>query len=344
VALTAPRVSPMAQATQVVGITAVTVTYGRPAVKERQIWGELVPWGEVWRTGANEATQITFSHDAKVEGKPLSAGTYALFALPEKGILIYNKDNPGAAGVAHEAKKYRQDIRFIPYGKSAEGRFRITDIGLSSGTVRFSLAGIPGDFSLSVPGEHTVSNAAAATALSVLLLEKENGILTESDIAGIRRGLKIFRGSKRRSEIIGEAGGILFLDDYAHHPTAIHTTLKGYREFFPGKRIVVDFMSHTYSRTKELLPEFGVSFSSADEVILHKIYASAREKNDKSITGKDLYQEVAKHHRDVHYIHNLEEAIPFLKGILRPGDLFVTMGAGDNWKIGSTLFDMLQTD
>jgi UDP-N-acetylmuramate--alanine ligase len=267
-----------------------------------------------------------------------------VLSLPQKGVLIYNEDNPGAADIARQAGMSRTDIRYVPYGKTAEGRFRITNTRLSAGEIRFSLAGIPEDFSLAVPGEHTVSNTAGAIALSVILLEKEQNTLAESDIVRIQEGCKAFRGSKRRSEILGQAGGILFLDDYAHHPTAVNTTLAGYRDFFPGRRIVADFMSHTYSRTKELLQEFGTAFSSADEVVLHKIYASAREKNDRSITGKDLYVEVAKHHNHVYYKHTLEEAVPFLKEILRPGDLFVTMGAGDNWKIGRQLYDLFQDD
>ena len=90
---TAPRASSPAQAAQVVGITEVNVTYGRPAVKGRQVWGELVPWGEVWRTGANNATTITFTDDVTVEGQDLAAGTYGLFTVPGKKqwTVIFNR-------------------------------------------------------------------------------------------------------------------------------------------------------------------------------------------------------------------------------------------------------------
>ncbi|MBN2444475.1 MAG: UDP-N-acetylmuramate--L-alanine ligase [Spirochaetales bacterium] len=260
-------------------------------------------------------------------------------ALPEKGVFIYNADDRGAVAVLEKVKSARKDIVCIPYGKNAHGRFRVKNIELSPGEIRFSLEGFDKAFSLSVPGEHTILNSTAAIALCIILLEKEHGSVQEKDIRGIQEGLKNFRGSKRRSEILGEAGGILFMDDYAHHPTAVAATLKGYREFFPGKRIIVDFMSHTYSRTKELLREFGEAFSSADEVILHKIYASAREQGEHHITGKDLYHEVAKHHSHVHYFEEIMDALPYLKEVLTPGDLFVTMGAGDNWKIGRSLYD-----
>ena len=127
------------------------------------------------------------------------------------------------------------------------------------------------------------------------------------------------------------------MDDYAHHPTAIEKTLAGIRRFYPGRRLVVDFMSHTYSRTQALLLEFGRCFGSADLVILHRIYASAREKNEGGITGQDLLGEVARHHAETSYFEDPMEAAPFLSGELKPGDLFITMGAGDNWKLGREL-------
>jgi UDP-N-acetylmuramate--alanine ligase len=99
----------------------------------------------------------------------------------------------------------------------------------------------------------------------------------------------------------------------------------------------VDFMSHTYSRTQALLPEFGRCFGPADLVILHRIYASAREGSDGGITGRDLFGEVARNHAEASYYEDPMEAVPFLAGELKPGDLFITMGAGDNWKLGREL-------
>jgi len=149
--------------------------------------------------------------------------------------------------------------------------------------------------------------------------------------------LRGFTGSRRRSEVVGEADGVLFVDDYAHHPTAIAKTLEGLRSFFPGRRLIVDFMSHTYSRTRALLGEFGRCFEAADLVILHRIYASARETNEGGIRGQDLFNEVRQNHPDVRYIEEPSTAASELAGELRQGDLFITMGAGDNWKIGQEL-------
>ncbi|MBN2536010.1 MAG: UDP-N-acetylmuramate--L-alanine ligase [Spirochaetales bacterium] len=266
---------------------------------------------------------------------------YAL-SLPEKGTLIYNADNDGTIQVIEKVKKTREDIQFIPYGKHGQGPFQITAIHSSAGEIRFCLKEFDEEFILHIPGEHNVLNASAAIALSMVLLKKEKGEIKKDHILAIKKGLENFRGSRRRSEIIGETGGILFVDDYAHHPTAIAETLKGYREFFPDRMIIVDFMSHTYSRTKALLHEFGSCFSHADEVILHAIYASAREKENQSIRDKDLYEEVKKNHGNVLYFHDVMEAVPYLKGVLRPGILFVTMGAGDNWKLGRYVYNMLR--
>jgi UDP-N-acetylmuramate--alanine ligase len=181
-----------------------------------------------------------------------------------------------------------------------------------------------------------VLNAAAALALCGELWKAEKpGI--PPDWRGASRALASFTGSRRRSEVVGEAGGVLFMDDYAHHPTAIEKTLAGLRSFHPDRRLVVDFMSHTYSRTQALLPEFGACFAPADLVILHRIYASAREANTGGITGADLYREVARHHRHVRYFEDPADAVAPLAEELAAGDLFITMGAGDNWKIGREL-------
>ena len=148
------------------------------------------------------------------------------------------------------------------------------------------LRGFPGELRLRVPGEHNACNAAAALALTASLVRAEYGSGREERMQSAMRALEEFGGSKRRSEILGEAGGILFMDDYGHHPTAIRTTLRGLKEFYPRRRLAVSFMSHTYSRTASLLDEFASSLDDADMVVLHKVYASAREEYRGGVTGK----------------------------------------------------------
>ncbi|HPM73479.1 MAG TPA: cyanophycin synthetase, partial [Spirochaetales bacterium] len=135
-----------------------------------------------------------------------------------------------------------------------------------------------------------------------------------------------------------------FMDDYGHHPTAIRSTLAGLREFYPERRLVVDFMSHTCSRTRALLDEFASSFADADLLVLHRIYPSAREAPDPETTGRLLYERTVSatalaDRPSRQYYEDPLDALSFLSGELRPGDLFVTMGAGDNWKLGRALYE-----
>jgi UDP-N-acetylmuramate--alanine ligase len=157
----------------------------------------------------------------------------------------------------------------------------------------------------------------------------------------LREALEGFRWTRRRSEVVGEAGGVLFVDDYGHHPTEIAATLAAYREFYPGRRIVVDFMSHTYSRTQKLLVELAGCFGAADIVVLHRIYASAREQNPGGVSGATLYEETRRRHPAVLYYDDPAEAVEPLAALLTKGDLFVTMGAGDNWKVGRALLERM---
>lgn len=156
-----------------------------------------------------------------------------------------------------------------------------------------------------------------------------------------RENLASFRGTRRRSEIVGEACGILVMDDYAHHPTAVRTTLEGYRDFFPGRRIVVDFMSHTYSRSAALIDQFAQAFHAADMLILNDIYPSAREHYTGGMDSQAFARRIGEYHPAVHHIADFSDTVAFLLKNLKAGDLLVTMGAGDNFRIGRQVLDRL---
>ena len=269
--------------------------------------------------------------------------------LPKNGDLIYCADDKGAVETVDIASKKRPDINLIPYGTKATGEFKITLGGVAKDCQEFDLD-LFGKMYLSVPGVHEVLDGTAAVALVCQLL-REDGKNPLDYKDKIINGLKSFTGGKRRSEIIGKTttnsgNSVIVIDDYAHHPTAIKTTLDGYRKFYKNRKIIVDFMSHTYSRTLSLLKEFASSFESADTVILHKIYASARENiSDFNITGKTLFEETKKYSDNVHYFEEILDAKDFvLQELEKPlspdypdGYLFVTMGAGDNWKLGKAI-------
>lgn len=266
---------------------------------------------------------------------------YAL-RLSRAGRLIYCADDPGARAVADEARGRRPDLRLIPYGRNARGRFAVTHEQTAPGEYHFSLSGIHGSFALRVPGAHNVLNAAAAVAWAATTMEEEGARTDDAAADRIAEGLAAFRGSRRRSEVVGEAGGILFMDDYAHHPTAIRTTIAGLRAFYGKRRIVADFMPHTFSRTRRFLAEFASCFGDADELVLHDIYASAREHDPGDVSGRDLYRRAAAEHPYVVYFPKPLDAWDWCVEHLRPGDLFVTLGAGDNWRLGRRLYDTLR--
>jgi UDP-N-acetylmuramate--alanine ligase len=269
----------------------------------------------------------------------LEAFTAYGLCLPPGGQLLYHCDDRGAAEVARRVRGKRQDVQLIPYGEAAGGELKVLQVRELEGEVRFALAGFDGELAVHVPGRHSAFNAAAAAGLGLGLLRAEHGAVRPDDLLSIRQALGGFRGSRRRCELVGEARGVLFVDDYAHHPTEISATLAGLKSFYPSRRVVADFMPHTYSRTRALLAEFGSCFAAADAVVLHRIYASAREQADPSFDGRRLFEEVQRHRAEVYYFDAPEDAAGFLQGYLRPGDLFVTMGAGDNWKLGRTLYE-----
>jgi UDP-N-acetylmuramate--alanine ligase len=265
--------------------------------------------------------------------------------LPDGGSLVYCADDDGACELARRLSRERGDLSLVPYGFEAEGAYRIHGYRRESGVHRFLLgSGAEGEsrskasaeLELRIPGKHSVLNAAAAVAATDLIELQLGTAASEDGAGGVRRALAGFSGSKRRSEILGEAGGVIFADDYGHHPREVRGTIEGFREFYPDRRLIVDFMSHTYTRTAAFLDDFADAFASADEVILHKIYASAREAAG-SVDGRTLFEKVKERHPNAGYFHEVMDAEPYLAGHLSEGDLFLTMGAGDNWRLSEAL-------
>jgi len=265
--------------------------------------------------------------------------------LPPGSELIYCADDSGASEVALALKNEKPEIILVPYGFTADGEYKVEMFEVRGERIIMRLNGFPGELKLRIPGRHTALNAAAAIALCSLLVKNEfgnsnNDGWNDERRNGLRNALEDFCGSRRRSEILGEANGILFMDDYGHHPTAIKTTLEGLKEFYPERRLVLSFMSHTYTRTAMLFDNFVSSFGKADIVLLHKIYASAREIYDGRVSGFSLYEKTRETRKEnVFYSDDPMEGFELMKGMLGQGDLFVTMGAGDNWKLGKELFN-----
>ena len=273
--------------------------------------------------------------------------------LPQDGQVIYCADDKGACEAVEIALQKRNDVIAVPYGVNATGDYKLKLGRVEKGVHYFDVASL-GECAVCVPGDHNVRNACAALALVCELL-KTDGKNPLDYIKELKNGLKNFAGGKRRSEIVGRAKtpvgqDVIFIDDYGHHPTAIKTTLAGFKEFYKGHKIIVDFMSHTYTRTAALLEEFASSFDSADKVIINKIYGSAREDSSAAkVTGEILAEHAKKYHKDVLYAGEFDEAAELgLKMLSEPsggeypdGYVFVTMGAGDNWKVGKSILEKL---
>jgi UDP-N-acetylmuramate--alanine ligase len=180
---------------------------------------------------------------------------------------------------------------------------------------------------LALPGLHNVRNALAALATAALL---------GADMAGAAAALASFRGSARRFELKGEAGGVTVIDDYGHHPSEVRATLAAARMRHPGRRIVAYLQPHTFSRTTALLDEWPDACAGADVLLVGDIYA-AREQGDPAALAHALAQRIAAAGVDARHSGDVDASAAALIGLARPGDVVITLGAGDGDRVGMEL-------
>ena len=182
------------------------------------------------------------------------------------------------------------------------------------------------EFEIKLFGDHNVLNVLAAIII---------GLKAGINLDQTKEILKRFSGAQRRFEVL-EKNGVIFIDDYGHHPSEIKTTLKAVRTRYPKNQIWCVFQPHMASRTKAFLNEFAQSFSEVNLVIFADIFASAREKS-LMITSKDLTEETKKYQTQAIYGGSLEDITDYLKNNLKPEMVLVTMGAGDVYKVRDRL-------
>lgn len=223
----------------------------------------------------------------------------------------------------------------ITFGISSEADYTARHIELGDRKVSFELThrGSPlGTIELSVPGIHNVYNA-MATVITCL----EAGLPFQD----IKESIKLFRGAKRRFQVLGEANDILVIDDYAHHPTEIQATISAAKA--TGKRIIAVFQPQRYTRTFFLFEQFSKAFPEADEVIITDIYSPAGEQQIEGVSSGKLVELIRRNsHAKAEYIPTKEEVLETLINRVRPGDLVITMGAGDIWKVADALAKSLK--
>jgi UDP-N-acetylmuramate--alanine ligase len=183
-----------------------------------------------------------------------------------------------------------------------------------------------------MPGRHNVLNALAAVAVAREL---------ELPFGNIAEGFQDFGGVQRRFQIKHDAGGIMVVDDYGHHPAEIKATLAAARSGWE-RRLIVVFQPHRYSRTRALFDEFVTAFYQADQVVVMDVYAAGEE----PIAGADgqrLAEGIASHgHRDTRFIGERDAVVGHLLAVVQPGDIVITLGAGSVWQVGEQLVRQLR--
>lgn len=226
--------------------------------------------------------------------------------------------------------------RTLTYGLTPQAQIRAVDITSDHFNSSFTVLRDGeklGDIQLQTPGEHNVKNALAAVTV---------GLELDIDFEQIKSGLERFKGVFRRFQLKTDINDIVVIDDYAHHPTEVQATLDAARKGWKDRRIIAVFQPHLYSRTQELYEEFGLSFFDAEVSVITDVYPS-REDPIEGVNGK-LIADAAKEygHQKVHYVQDKVELPERLEGITKPGDVVITMGAGDIYKYGEEFVERLE--
>ena len=251
---------------------------------------------------------------------------FVLFAnrVPFYGAVVACLDDPGVGAILPRVEK-----RLVTYGESPQAHLRAREIRLEASGTRFDVwdseQGKLGEVRLPLPGRHNVANALAAIAVGRELL---------IPFEAIAQALAGFTGVIRRFETKGERAGVLVVDDYAHHPTELSATLAAARQVYPDRRLVALFQPHLYSRTRDFATEFGRALLGADVAIVTDVYPS-REKPLPGVTGQLVVRAAREAgHRNLVYIADKKRVGDRLERLLKPGDLLLTMGAGDVVRFG----------
>ncbi len=251
--------------------------------------------------------------------------------IPFYGLAVLCLDNEEIQDIIPSVKK-----RFTTYGLNKQADYQARHVIFKGPTSRFFVFHHDkklGDITLNLPGIHNVNNAMASIAVGL-----ELGIRFQV----IKKALETHQGVQRRLQFKGEKNGIQVMDDYGHHPTEIKTTLAAVRESWPEKRLVVLFQPHRYSRTKALFSEFTRSFYQSDLLVVLPIYA-AGEKKIGGINSRTISEGIRAHgHKNVICVESKEEAVSSVMNSIRKGDILLTLGAGDIWKVGEKVLSEIE--
>lgn len=251
--------------------------------------------------------------------------------VPFYGAIALCLDDPNVRSIIPDIER-----RTITYGLTPQAQIRAINIDVNHFNSTFTVINDGeelGRIELRAPGEHNVKNALAAVAV---------GLELDIDFTNIKSGLERFEGVFRRFQLKADKDDVMVIDDYAHHPTEVQATLDAARKGWQKRRIVAVFQPHLYSRTQELYEEFGLSFFDAEVCVITDVYPS-REKPIEGVTGKLIADAAREYgHRQVYYLEDKKELPNQLKEIVQPGDVVITMGAGDIYKYGEAFIKDLK--
>ena len=252
-------------------------------------------------------------------------------AVPFYGEIIVCIDSPAVQNII---KKIERPI--ITYGRSRDAAYRAKNLRFKENISTYSIFRAEeclGDIKINVPGEHNILNSLAAVILGL-----EMGLSFEI----IKQGIKSYNGVRRRFDIKGNFNDILVVDDYAHHPTEVEATLKTAKSSW-SKRIIAVFQPHLFTRTRDFFREFANALQLADIILITEIYP-AREEPIPGITSKIIYDEISdKSDKDFHLINDLDDLQVNLDHIIQPGDMLITMGAGNIWRYSNSYVKHLKS-
>ena len=248
--------------------------------------------------------------------------------LPDNGLLVINRDIPH-----YEYFTAGLKCRVITFGRDKDADYTANFIRFDHyarpGFTLFYQGQDLGRIQLGVSGEHNIYNSLSAIAVARYL-----GV----DLETITDALRDFHGTDRRFQKKGTVNGFTIIDDYAHHPQEIAATIEAAKRY-PHRKLWIVFQPHTYSRTAALLDDFAGALSQADEIVLADIYA-AREKNTIGISSDDLRKHMLEQNTNVYYIPDFKKIEEFLVQNVKPGDLVITMGAGNIYEVGDDLLKL----
>ena len=254
---------------------------------------------------------------------------FARFAAPARRLIV-GGDDAGALRVARRSGRPTYRVGLGPDSEVRVTALRQSAEGSTASVVLPQIGTI--EMRLRVPGVHNVRNAAAALAVAA-----EVGV----ELGPVVEALAEFRGVGRRFDLVGEAGGVVVVDDYAHHPTEIAATLEAARQAYPGHRLVAVFQPHLYSRTQQMGGLMGQALGAADVVVVADVYP-ARESPIPGVTGRLVAETAERTRAEVFWVPSRSELTGRVRRLVRPGDVVLTMGAGDVTAVGPELVRMLE--